>query len=372
MRSVRSNGGFRPLHTTTRWWLRIAILASFLVATNGAALAQQAPQGEASQTGASQASTSQADDLAGDARADANGVPIPTAKPTADERALALRTETPEPRALLSYAPASTPETGTPAEGHEGTLYLVSKLDSNSEPIDRGMTWRVYSDKAGDDGKLKLIASATGGDAEFRLQPGAYLVHAGYGYAGATSRITVGSSRVSSETVILNAGGLMLHAEIEQGVPLPADQVHFKLYAYEDESLQGRKLLLKNVKPDTMLRLNAGTYHVVSTYGNLNAQVRADIRVQPGKLTEATIYHKAAGVTLKLVNESGGEALANTAWSVLTPGGDVVAQSVGAFPSFILAEGDYTVVAKHNDQIYNREFSVEAGINREVEVLALR
>ena len=41
------------------------------------------------------------------------------------------------------------------------------------------------------------------------------------------------------------------------------------------------------------------------------------------------------------MNERGGEARANTQWSVLTPGGDVIKESIGAFPRVILAEGEY-------------------------------
>ena len=358
---------FRPVTGRPMTGLAFAFLFSVIAFGPGIASAQTASDADDTADMAEKA----IDDLAGKLAPSTNGVPVPAAKPTAAELASTKAAATNAPKALLSYAPASTATTGTPEEGQEGTLYLVSKLNSEGQPVNHGMTWRIYSEDAEQNGKLSLIASATGGDAEFRLVPGSYLVHAGYGYAGATSRITIGPNRVSSETVILNAGGLMLHAVIDEGIPLPTDQVHFKIYAYEDESLSDRKMILKDVKADTLLRLNAGTYNVVSTYGTLNAEVRADIRVQPGKLTEATVYHKAAGVTLKLVNEPGGEALANTAWSVLTPGGDIVAESVGAFPSFILAEGDYTVVAKHNDRIFNREFSVEAGLDREVEVVVL-
>jgi hypothetical protein len=35
----------------------------------------------------------------------------------------------------------------------------------------------------------------------------------------------------------------------------------------------------------------------------------------------------------------------------------------------VLAEGSYTAVAKHQEEIYSRDFSVEAGANRDVEVL---
>ncbi len=72
---------------------------------------------------------------------------------------------------------------------------------------------------------------------------------------------------------------------------------------------------------------------------------------------------------MKLVRESGGEAIADTSWSVLTNSGDPVRESVGAFASMVLAEGDYTIVAKNRDHIYQRDYSVEAGRNEEVEVL---
>ena len=52
-----------------------------------------------------------------------------------------------------------------------------------------------------------------------------------------------------------------------------------------------------------------GAYHIVSNYGDTNAVVRSDIRVQAGKLTDVTVNHRAALITLKLVSEHGGEAL---------------------------------------------------------------
>ena len=78
----------------------------------------------------------------------------------------------------------------------------------------------------------------------------------------------------------------------------------------------------------------------------------------------------AAVITLKLVAASGGEALANTQWSVLTPGGDVVKEAIGAFPKVVLAEGEYSVVAKNDDKTFNGKFKVEPGVDREIEVLA--
>jgi hypothetical protein len=108
---------------------------------------------------------------------------------------------------------------------------------------------------------------------------------------------------------------------------------------------------------------------VVSRFGGVNAVVRADLRVEPGQLTDATLYHKAAQVSFKLVTESGGEAIADVDWTVKTADGSTVYTDVGAFPSTVLAEGDYTVLAKRGGTVYNRDFSIKPGQPQEIEVL---
>ena len=74
----------------------------------------------------------------------------------------------------------------------------------------------------------------------------------------------------------------------------------------------------------------------------------------------------------KLVSHRGGEALANTNWAVLSPAGDVITESKGAFPRVILAEGEYRAVARSDDRDkpYERTFRVVTGVDTEVEVLA--
>jgi len=168
---------------------------------------------------------------------------------------------------------------------------------------------------------------------------------------------------------VLNAGGLKLDAVIGSDDQAPSEPLTFAIYQANDGFPDGRRLIA-DASPNEVVPLPIGTYHVVSHYGAVNAVRRADLEVKPGKVVEATMRHRAASVTLKLVAETGGEALADTAWTVYTPGGDVVVESVGAFPSFVLAAGDYSVVAKNRDQIYSRNFKVESGSDREVEVVA--
>jgi hypothetical protein len=196
-----------------------------------------------------------------------------------------------------------------------------------------------------------------------RLAPGSYLITAAYGRATQTRRIAVGQTPIQ-DSFILNSGGLRLAATVGER-RLPDTRV-----SYTVQTGAGGSTVIENARGGRILRLPVGDYHVVSRYGDANSVMSGDVRVQPGRLTEATLHHRAAQITLKLVSEAGGEAIANTAWSVLTPGGDTVQESIGAFPSMVLAAGDYTVIARNEGRVFSARFTVETGRDREVEVLA--
>ncbi len=267
-----------------------------------------------------------------------------------------------------SFAPATDPSSPL-ALADGGEITLSAKLTEEGEDISRGLTWRVFGQQAGPDGKLPLIASAEGGTSVFQLAPGGYLVHASYGRAGATKRITVGREG-KSENLVLDAGGLKLDATLAGGVRIPPAKLKFSIYEADADATGERALIIPDVSPNSVVRLNSGTYHIVSTYGSVNAVIRSDIRIEAGKLTEATVEHHAAELTMKLVREAGGEAIADTSWSILSSSGDPVREVVGAFASLVLAEGDYTIIAKNKDRIYQRDFTVVGGRNQDVEVLA--
>jgi len=246
---------------------------------------------------------------------------------------------------------------------------LEAKLTNDGDPMLHGLSWRVFSPIPGPDGKLPLLASAEGGSADFQLAPGDYFVNVSFGRAGATKKLSIpNQGTVEDQVMVLDAGGLLLSAISGPDTQIPNKDLSFDIYSTEVKTDGERGLVLADVKPNTIIRLNAGTYHVVSEYGTINAAVRADIKVEAGKLTEATIQHRASQVGLKLVSDEGGEAIADTAWSVLTSGGDVVAESVSAFPVMILSEGDYTAIARNKDKIYQRDFKVVAGRNSDVEL----
>ena len=71
-----------------------------------------------------------------------------------------------------------------------------------------------------------------------------------------------------------------------------------------------------------------------------------------------------------LYRSLGGGALANSTFTVLTPGGDIIRELIGAFPSLVLAEGEYVVIARHDSKTYQATFQVQSGQDRDVEVIA--
>ena len=151
---------------------------------------------------------------------------------------------------------------------------------------------------------------------------------------------------------------------------MPPNQITFDIFKGSQFAPGDKTVLVKGVLTGDVVVVPEGNYHIVSNYGDTNAVVRSDIMVHAGKLTDVTVNHHAALITLKLVNARGGEALADTSWSVITPGGDVVKEFTGVFPRIVLAEGDYRAIARNEGHTYERDFRVLTGVDGEVEVLA--
>jgi hypothetical protein len=274
------------------------------------------------------------------------------------------------PAAGGPIGPAFAPDVGPPADIRPGTFTLEARLAADAPALADGVKWRIFGDTTGPDGHLPLLGEADGGTIYIRLDQGSYFVHAAYGRAGATRRIKV-DGPTGGDVLVLNAGGMRLLAVNGADQSLEQGEVAFDIYAPDEGGSEERYLLIPNAPPGHVIALNAGTYHVVCKYGDANAVVRADVKVDPGKLTETTVFQKAARLTLKLVEQHGGEAIADTAWSVVSQtGGPSLLESVGAFPTVVLAQGDYTAYAKHDGRTFQTNFTVVPGLNRDIEVLA--
>lgn len=270
-----------------------------------------------------------------------------------------------------SGAGAATGEIPRARPQGDGELILSARLVEDGEIIPSGLIFRIFEPETGPEGKLPLVATASGGKATLKLPAGPYLVHASFGRAGATRRINIEPHGKSAESLVLDAGGLKLSARLPDESRISGNKVRFAIY----EKLSGvpderGPLVLPDVKPDSVIRLPAGDYHIVSDYGSVNASTGVDIRVDAGKLTDASVEIAASEVTLKLVRNAGGEAIADTSWIIQSNSGEKLAERVGAFTTLVLAEGEYNIIARNRDQFYTQRVSIAPGRSEEIEVVA--
>ncbi|MFI5016079.1 MAG: hypothetical protein ACHQAY_27400 [Hyphomicrobiales bacterium] len=259
----------------------------------------------------------------------------------------------------------SAPPAPAPLPQAAGTLSVTAQFTGDQGQIRSGLEWRVF--KVVSDGTSSIIERSKDSSPVFKLDSGDYVVHVAYGFASASKRVTLADAPIT-EKLALAAGALRLAATVGDQ-PIPRAKVSYMIYVPAPGDPEGHQLA-SGIRSGEAVRLAEGVYHIVSLYGDTNATVRADIKVESGKLTDATLRHRAATMTLKLVETPGGEALADTSWSIFSPGGDIIQESVGAFATMTLAEGLYSVVARHAGKTYPRDFKVETGRDGDVEVLA--
>jgi hypothetical protein len=269
------------------------------------------------------------------------------------------------PPSVSTVPPAAPLGAVTPGQA---VLSLTARYGKDLPAITSGLVWRVFSDRPDDTGTFKLIREDRNATPNIVLPPGNYVVHVAFGLVSAVRAVSL-KAETDREAFVLPAGGLRIEGRVGTS-RIPQNQISFAIYKGSQFDGGDRTSLVPNVAAGDVVLLPEGTYYIISNYGDANSVVRSDIRVQASKLTDVTITHRAAVITLKLVSDKGGEALANTAWSVLTPGGDVVKESIGAFPRVVLSEGEYRAIAKNEGKVYERGFNVVNGVDGEVEVVA--
>jgi hypothetical protein len=275
------------------------------------------------------------------------------------------------PAPLTQPSVAAVPPAVVPpgvAAPNQAVLALTARYGKDLPVISSGLVWRVFSDRPDETGNVKLIREDRGATPNIVLPPGNYVVHVALGLVSAVRPVTL-KAETDRESFVLPAGGLRIEGRVGTS-KIPQNQISFAIYKGSQFEASERAALLPNVAAGDVALVPEGTYYIVSNYGDANSVVRSDIRVQAGKLTDVIITHRAAVITLKLVSDGGGEALANTAWSVITPGGDVIKESIGAFPRVVLSEGEYRAIAKNEGKVYERAFNVVNGVDGEVEVVA--
>jgi hypothetical protein len=272
-----------------------------------------------------------------------------------------------QPAPPVTVAPPAAPAAAAVAPS-QAVLALSARYGKDLPAISSGLVWRIFPDRPDETGTFKVLREDRGATPNIVLPPGNYVVHVSLGLVSAVRAVTL-KAETDREAFVLPAGGLRIEGRVGTS-KIPQNQISFAIYKGSQFEAAERAPLVPSVAASDVVLLPEGTYYIISNYGDANSVVRSDIRVQAGKLTDVTVTHRAAVITLKLVSDKGGEALANTAWSVITPGGDVIKESIGAFPRVVLSEGEYRAIAKNEGKVFERSFNVVNGVDGEVEVIA--
>ena len=240
-------------------------------------------------------------------------------------------------------------------------LVLEPRLSPEGATVPSGVEWRVFR-RGGVE--LDLVADAKGGEVRFDLPAGEYHIHAAFGRSQAVRTVMLdGPVR---ETIVLDAGGLRLGAT-SGGKPIPLGDVRNHIYSLDEDG--ERRAIALNVRPNDVVRLNEGRYHVVSRFGTVNARTQADLFVRAGQITSVALKHRGARVSFALTSEIGGPPVANTQWTIFTDQGEKIFQSSTVTPSVILAEGRYEALVRNGSRTYNQIFDIRDGDAKEIEIL---
>lgn len=270
----------------------------------------------------------------------------------------------------LAQSPFPSPPPSPPAgmKAGEGAVLATARYSSDGTAINGGLHWRVYADKPDQTGVFRMLKEDTSAQPTFVLPAGTYIIHVAFGLASAAKPVQV-SREMTREVFDISGGGLRIEGRVGNA-KIPPGQISFDIYQGSQFEQSDRRPIASSVATGAVVLVPEGTYYILSKYGDGNAVVRSDIRVASGKLTDITVTHRAAQIMFKLVSKRGGEALANTDWAVLSPAGDTITETKGAFPRVILAEGEYKVIARNDNKVYQQDLTVIPGVDGEIEVLA--
>jgi hypothetical protein len=270
------------------------------------------------------------------------------------------------------FPPPPVPPAPPPpnVKASEGVVQASARFGRDGGIIGGGLHWRVYADKPDQSGVFRLIKEERAAQPNLVLPVGGYIVHVSFGLASAAKPVQLRNETLR-EVFDIPAGGLRIEGRVGN-TRIPSSQISFDVYkGSQFEHRAGeRRPIASGVLTGQVVLVPEGTYYILSKYGDGNAVVRSDVRVQTGKLTDITVTHRAAAIMFKLVSKRGGEALANTDWAVLSPAGDTITETKGAFPRVILAEGEYKIIARNDNKVYQKDLTVIPGVDGEIEVLA--
>ena len=162
--------------------------------------------------------------------------------------------------------------------------------------VQQDAVWRIFSDTADALGEPILLHHIQAPALDITLPYGTYIIHAAYGLASVHKTIIIARDDYI-DNFILNAGGLKVSIDHAIKNSFVAEKAKYNIYPLSDLTQlvenQEPAAIVTDVPNGGIVRLNAGVYRIVSKYGDANAIIEAEVRVESGKLMEAAMTHRS-------------------------------------------------------------------------------
>lgn len=235
-----------------------------------------------------------------------------------------------------------------------GRLEVTPVMKSDGAPLDGITVLLSRDDPDAPDGRREVARSAAVRPS-FVLPAGTYYVTARFGATSVRERIAVGAGDVIKRSIVIGVSKLQIapSGSFARGTAVgPTGRIGLKTRLL---SLDGPP---REVARSTALlpefQVAPGKYRIEAQAGAHNAKVQQDIEVEPGILRKVPLKLDAQTVVLKTT------AAAEVTWEIRDASGGLVARSLDAMPSLVLAPGRYQVRAEIRDKALSGAFEVPA------------
>jgi len=259
-------------------------------------------------------------------------------------------------------------------------LRLYAITEEGGEPLTDGVRWEVFEKATDEMDTPEILKYSARAQPELKLPAGEYLVRAVSikGQAQAEKIVSVREEELTEEQVLLaKEGNITLKAVNEAGGEALKD-VYWQLYPLTKDDLD-KPQPIKYGRGDTpTYKLLPGTYRATVRSNKGEATAEKEVTVVAGKnSTEEVVIAEEGEITLRAVNEAGGEALKDVYWQLYPLAKDdmdkpqPIKYGRGNTPTYKLLPGTYraTVQSNKGEATAEKEVTVVAGKSRTEEVL---
>ncbi|WP_370930874.1 hypothetical protein [Bartonella sp. DGB1] len=246
------------------------------------------------------------------------------------------------------------------------TLSLNASITDNNDFLKDNVNWFLFTNN---ENKPKLIFQKKGGSEVLTIPKGDYILVTLYGYAKDISYLNITNDNYK-KNINLNAGILSLSPYFKDKKNIKKQELKDFSFSISliNEEQDSEIVVIDKILPETPIIIKQGFYNI-TTYYRGEIAAKNELNIVAGKYTQADVKLDSAQITVSLANSESGEALAGTSWSIITETNDLVYEKTSSYISPMLIAGTYTVMAKYDGELYQKNIMVKSGEHKNVTLI---